>query len=51
MLAGVYQPNELLPLVSRLLRIAGIRKQDTLIDLSDRAIGIDQVFVSVDIAK
>ena len=51
MLAGVYQPNELLPLVSGLLRMAGVRKQDTIIGLSDGAIWIEQLFASLGIRQ
>ena len=51
MLAGVYQPSELLPLVSGLLRVAGLRAEDTLIGLSDGAIWIEQLFASLGIRQ
>ena len=51
MLAGVFKPNELEVLVSGLLRAAGVRANDRLIGLSDGAIWIEQLFVSLGIEQ
>lgn len=51
MLAGVYSPSELLPLVSGLLREAGVRLEDRLIGLSDGAIWIEHLFAALGIQQ
>lgn len=51
MLAGVYKPLELEDLISGLLRVAGVRKSDRLIGLSDGAIWIEHLFASLGIEQ
>jgi hypothetical protein len=51
MLAGIYQPSDLLKLVSGLLRVAGVRVEDRLVGVSDGAVWIDHLFAMLSIEQ
>jgi hypothetical protein len=51
MLAGIYQPSQLLELVSGLLRVAGVRVEDRLVGVSDGAIWIEHLFAMLGIEQ
>jgi hypothetical protein len=51
MLAGIYQPSQLLELVSGLLRVAGVRVEDRLVGVSDGAIWIEHLFAMLGVQQ
>ena len=51
MLARIYQPSQLLELVSGLLRVAGVRVEDRLVGVSDGAVWIDHLLAMLGVEQ